>query len=263
MDLGLKDKVAVVLAASAGLGRGVAEVLAEEGCRLALCSRSLERLQPMAQAIRERTGRDVFTQAADVADGVALERFMHAALAHFGRVDILVANAGGPPPGPSDAFTEADYQRAYELTLLSVMRACRVAVPAMRQHKWGRIIMLASTSIKCALENLALSNIFRSAVAGYAKTLALETAAAGIRVNCVMTGPFLTDRMQQLGEAAAQREKITFEQWRERAEKNTLVGRFGRPREMGDLVAFLASERADYLTGACIPLDGGALKTIT
>ncbi|NQS89070.1 SDR family oxidoreductase [Patescibacteria group bacterium] len=263
MDLGIKGKVAVILAASAGLGRGVAEVLTQEGCEVAICSRSSNKLSKAAEHIKDMTGKNVFHQVADVANAQSLISFLEGVMEKYGKIDILVTNAGGPPPGSSEDLNDEQYFSAYELTLMSVVRSCRFVIPAMRKEGWGRIIILSSTSIKCAIDNLLLSNIFRNAVAGFSKSIAMETARQGIRVHCIMSGPFVTDRMIELGTANANKAQITYEEWKKAAEDNTMMGRFGIPKEMGDLVAFLASDCSDYMTGTCIAIDGGALKTIS
>lgn len=263
MDLGLKDKVAVVLAASSGIGQGVATVLAEEGCQLAICARNPSRLDSVAGLIERASGTKVFSKTADVGNPEELNAFFDAVFDRYGRVDILVNNSGGPPPGKTVDFSDAQYQSAFELVLMSKIRACRRVVDSMTENKWGRIINVESTSVKCALEGMVLSNVFRSASAAFAKTLAMECAKNGIRVHTLLTGPFLTNRVNELGMAAAESQGISFDLWRKQAEAGTALGRFGDPLEYGALVAFLASDKADYMTGSCIAIDGGALKTIT
>ena len=263
MDLNIKGKVAVVLAASAGLGKGVAEVLAQEGCEVAICSRSSTKLSKATEQIKANTGKDIFYRVADVAKVHSLFSFLEEVMEQYGKIDILVTNAGGPISGTSDVLNDEQYLSAYELTLMSVVRSCRFVLPIMRKNNWGRIIILSSTSIKCALDNLMLSNVFRNAVAGFSKTIAMETARQGIRVHCIMSGPFVTDRMIELGTINAEKSNITYEEWKSSAEGNTMLGRFGDPKEMGNLVAFLSSDLSNYMTGTCIAIDGGALKTIS
>ena len=263
MDLTLHGKVAIVLAGSAGIGRGIAEVLAQEGCEVAICSRSSEKLRNTAKEIKEMTDKNVFYSVADVSKAESLETFMKKVIEKFGLVDILVTNAGGPPPGSSSELMDEHYQSAHELTLMSVVRSCRFVLPGMCERGWGRIITLTSTSVKSAIDNLLLSNVYRNAVAGFSKSIAMETARDGVRVHCIMPGPFMTDRVLELGTVASNKAKITFEEWKKNAEKNTLLGRFGEPGEMGKLVAFLASDCSSYMTGTCIAIDGGALKTIS
>lgn len=263
MDLGLKGRVAVVLAASSGIGRGIATVLAQEGCNLAICARDASRLALVADEIRSGTGVQVLAETADVADAASLDGFFDQVFGIYGKVDILVNNSGGPPPGKSLNLMDDHYQAAFDLVLMSKVRACRRVVPSMVAHRWGRIINIESTSVKCALDNMVLSNVFRSGAAAFAKTLSMEYARDGIRVHTLLSGPFMTNRVNELGLAAANQKKISFEQWKSEAEAGTALGRFGDPLEYGALVAFLASDRADYMTGTCVAIDGGALKTIT
>ena len=216
-----------------------------------------------AEDIKQDTGKEIFHFVTDVSDAQSLNSFFKEVKKRFGKIDILVTNAGGPPLGSSNDFTDEDYQSAFELTLMSVIRSCSLVLPEMQENGWGRIINLTSTSVKSALENLLLSNVFRSAVAGFTKSIALESARSGIRVHCVMPGPFLTDRMTEIGESISERDNISFEKWKEEAEANTLMGKFGDPLDIGNLVAFLASDRSNYMTGTCIAIDGGALKSIS
>lgn len=263
MDLGLKGKVAVVLAASSGIGRGIAMVLAQEGCNLAICARDPLRLNTVAEEIRSSTRANILAEHCDVASAVSLDGFFASVLKMYGRIDILVNNSGGPSAGQCFDFTDADYDAACNLVLMSKVRACRHVVPGMMARKWGRIINIESTSVKCALENMVLSNVFRSASTAFGKTLSMEVASHGIRVHTVMSGPMLTNRVNELGNAAAYKKGISFEQWKTEAESGTPLGRFGDPLEFGEFVAFLASERAAYMNGTCIAFDGGVLKTIT
>lgn len=263
MDLGLKQRVAVVLAASSGIGLGIARVLAREGCSLAICARDSNRLEAARDQIVAESGAPVLAACADVADAFSLDAFFDKVLSVYGKVDILINNSGGPPPGRVDTLADEAYLHAFNLVFMSKVRASRRVLPSMKQQGWGRIINIESTSIKSALENMVLSNAFRSAAAAYAKTLSIENARDGIRVHTLMSGPFMTKRVDELGNAAANQRGISFEQWKNEAEAGTALGRFGDPLEYGALVAFLASNHADYMSGNCIAIDGGALKTIT
>ena len=178
MDLDLKNRVAVVLAASSGIGRGIATVLAQEGCNLAICARDPRRLEVAANEMRD-VGAHVMAVVADVASASSLDAFYDQVIDGYGKVDILINNAGGPPAGKSLELSEEHYAIAYQLTLMSVVRSCRRVVPLMQKQHWGRIINIESTSIKCALDNMVLSNVFRSAVAAFAKTLSTEYARDG------------------------------------------------------------------------------------
>lgn len=262
MDLGLKDKVAVVLAASAGIGKGIASVLAREGCRLAICARDSDRLSATAEEIRKATGVEVLALPADVSKADSLDRFFDTVFQVYGHVDILINNSGGPTVGRCLNLEDDAYLAASELVLMSKIRACRRVVPAMARQGWGRIINVESTSVKCALDNMVLSNVFRSAATAFAKTLSMEYAREGIRVHTLLSGPFMTNRVNELGQAAANQREISFEQWKTEAEAGTAIGRFGDPLEYGALVAFLASDYSGYMNGTCIAIDGGALKTI-
>ena len=262
MDLRLKDKVAVVLAASSGIGRGIATVLAQEGCNIAICARDKSRLDLVANEIRSATGVQVFAERADVADAISLDGFFDQILSVYGKVDILVNNSGGPKAGSCFEFDDQDFQSAYELVLMSKIRACRRVIPVMVKQRWGRIINVESTSVKSALENMVLSNTFRSASTAFAKTLSMEYGKAGIRVHTLLSGPFHTNRMRELGTTAAKRIGITFDQWRAAAEKESPLGRFGDPLEFGGLVAFLCSDVSGFMNGTTIVIDGGELKNI-
>ena len=263
MDLGLKDRVAVVLASSKGLGRGAAEALALEGCNLAICARNQVELEQAAQTIREQSGRDVLAIVCDVAAPAALDRFFGAILAKFGRVDVLVNNAGGPPAGNSSDFSDTDWFTAYQLTLMSVVRACRHVVPGMIKQRWGRILNITSVSVKQPLPGMILSNTFRPAVAGFAKSLANELAPYGVLVHCLLPGAFLTDRNRSLGSAIAEERGIEFDEVVQEWEQGVPLGRMGDPSEFGDLVAFLASERCSFTTGTCIAIEGSLIKSLT
>ena len=263
MDLGLKGRVAVVLAASSGIGRGIATVLAQEGCSLAICARDSSRLNTVAEAIRSSTKVDVFAQQCDVSNSASIDGFFDSVLNRYGRIEILINNSGGPPAGHCFDFSDTNYDEAFNLVLMSKVRACRRVVPGMINNRWGRIINIESTSVKIALENMVLSNVFRSASTAFAKTLSMEVAPHNIRVHTVLSGPMLTNRVNELGNVAASKRGISFEQWKTEAESSTPLGRFGDPLEFGEFVAFLASERAGYMNGTCIAFDGGILRTIS
>ncbi|MBI9082621.1 MAG: SDR family oxidoreductase [Desulfobacterales bacterium] len=262
MDLRLKGKIAVILASSAGIGKGVATVLAEEGCKIAICGRRMEKLQTAKKEIHGKTGKEVFAKTVDVSRAESLNDFFSAVYSEYGQIDILVNNAGGPPAGDSTSFTDRDYYAAFELSLMSVIRSCRIVLPKMKGQKFGRIITIASTSVKCVMEDMILSNTFRNAVVGFNKSLAIEAAIDGVRVHTLMPGPFMTDRVNELGGAAAKRERLSFNEWKKKAESNTPLRRFGSPEEIGQAVAFLSSELADYMNGTCIPVDGGILANV-
>jgi 3-oxoacyl-[acyl-carrier protein] reductase len=262
VDLGLRGRVAVVLAASRGLGRATAESLAKEGCHVAICARNPLEIQSVAQAIAKHTGSNILGLPCDVANPEALEQFFKIVQARFGCVDILVNNSGGPPPGTFETSSDGEWLNACDLTLMSVIRACRYVVPAMKERRWGRILNITSVSVKHALPGMILSNTFRPAVAGLARSMADELAPFGVLVHCLLPGSFLTDRNRKLGGIAAQHRGIEFEKLVQEWERSVPLGRMGKPSEFGELVAFLASERCSFATGTCFVIDGGQIKSL-
>lgn len=262
MDLGLRGKVALVAAASKGLGRAVAHELAAEGAALAICSRDADAIAEAGRDIAAATGADVLAQAADVSDPAAIAALVDAALARFGRVDILLTNSGGPPSGRFEALDAAAWQRAAELTLFAPVELARRVLPGMKSRGWGRILNVTSIAVKQPIDNLMLSNSLRAAVTGWARTLANEVAPHGITVNNLMPGYTRTERVDELAGVIARREGITPEQATARWEREIPMGRLGDVREFAALAAFLASERASYITGTSIPVDGGWIKAL-
>ena len=262
MDLGIRGKVALVAASSKGLGRAVAEELAAEGANLVLCARGEEALSQTAESIRQRSGVDVVHVAADVSEAAGLERVAGAALKKFGRVDILVNNSGGPPSGPFDTYTPEMWESATRLLLFSVVGLTRAVLPGMKERRWGRILNVTSIAVKQPVEGLMLSNSLRAAVTGFARSLANEVAPFNVTVNNLMPGYTRTDRMEHLARAAGERSgvpvKDTFAKW----EKEIPMGRLGEPREFAALAAFLASDRASYITGSSIAVDGGWIRAL-
>lgn len=261
MDLGLKDKVALVAAGSAGLGLAVATELAREGARVAICGRDETRLAAAADAIRGAGEHSVFTVAVDVAESTGAKRFVDEAAAHFGRVDILVTNAGGPPSGEFLDLDEDAWRKGVDLTLLSAVNLCYAAVPYMRQAGGGRIIAITSVSVKQPLRNLTLSNSIRAAVVGLTKTLSIELAPYNILVNSVLPGWTRTQRVDELMAARSAKQGMPREQVEAGIVGDIPLKRMGEPEEFAALVAFLASERASYVTGVAIPVDGGSIRT--
>jgi 3-oxoacyl-[acyl-carrier protein] reductase len=262
MDLGLNGRVALVAAASRGLGQAVAVALAEEGARVAMFSRRQEAIEAAAAEVRRRTGAELLPLAADVNNPQDLEQVVRATVEQFGRLDILVNNAGGPPPGTFDTLSEEQWQQAVNLTLMSAVRLTRLALPHLRTQGGGRIINLTSSSVREPIANLMLSNAIRSAVAGWAKTLATELAPENILVNCVAPGRIDTERLQELDAANAQRQGRPAEEIRRANETAIPLGRYGQPEEFAAAVAFLASERASYITGTTLYVDGGKLASV-
>ena len=262
MDLGLKGKVALVAAASRGLGRAVAEELAAEGASLVLCARGADSLAAARDHIERGAGVPVVAVAGDVSSAEDVSRVVAAGLARFGRVDILVTNAGGPPAGVFESLTRQDWEAATRLTLTSVLELTRAVLPGMRERRWGRILNVTSIAVKQPVENLMLSNSLRAAVTGFARTLANEVAADGITVNNLLPGYTRTERVEELARAAAGREGVGEAEVRARWEAEIPMRRLGEPREFAALAAFLASERAGYITGTSITVDGGWVRSL-
>lgn len=262
MDLGLSGKVALVAAASKGLGRAVAHELAAEGARLAICSRDRAAIEATAREIADATGAEVLARAADVTRPAEIAAFVDAALARFARVDVLVTNSGGPAPGRFDTLAPAAWQAAAELLLFAPIEFARRVLPGMRERRFGRILNITSIAVKQPVDGLMLSNSLRAAVTGWARTLANEVAADGVTVNNLMPGFTATERMVELAEATARREGISAAEASARWEREIPMRRLAEPREFAALAAFLASERASYITGTSIPVDGGWIRTL-
>ena len=260
MDLGIEGKTAIICGASRGLGKACAEVFAGEGVNMVLCSRNFDRIFDVARTISETFGTEVKPVACDLTHADSPEKLVREAESKFGGVDILINNTGGPPPGTFESFDDVAWENAFNLTLMSVVRMSRAVLPTMIGRGWGRIINLASISVKQPIAGLLLSNALRSAVVGMAKTLSQEVADKGVLINTVATGSFNTERLQSLFDNRAKIQGITPEEAQSQLESTIPVKRIGSPRELAWLVAFLASERASYITGATISVDGGAFS---
>ncbi len=261
MDLNLKGRVGLVNAASRGLGRGIAEALAAEGARLVISSRRQEAIERTAGEISARYGAEVVPVAADVLDAGAAGRLVDAALGHFGGLDILVNNSGGPPGGVFGDFDDAAWQNAFELLLLNVVRMDRAALPSLRSSGHGRIINVASTSVRQPIPGLVLSNSLRAGVAGLAKTLSFELAPDQVTVNTVLPGRILTDRLREGFAGRARLLGVPVDDLaRAEVAKEVPLGRVGEPDDMGKLVAFLCSDAAAYITGQTVAVDGGQVR---
>ncbi|MBX3140578.1 MAG: SDR family oxidoreductase [Trueperaceae bacterium] len=263
MNLGLTGKRALVLAGTSGLGRGTATALAGEGARVAICGRSLERARVVAGEIAEATGNESVTGfQCDVADGADLERLFAAVAAELGGIDVLVGNAGGPPAGGFDTLTDAAWAQAFELTLMSVVRSVRLALPHMRSAGGGSIVVIGSSSVRAPIKNLTLSNAYRPAVQALCKDLATNLAGEGIRVNVVSPGRIDTPRIRELDGKASEREGISLEAARARSVAAIPLGRIGTVEEFGRVAAFLASDASSYVTGVSLLVDGGLVTSL-
>ena len=260
MDLGLQGKVALVAAASRGLGRAVAEELAAEGAALVLCARNADDLRATCAAIEDAAGVPVLGVPADLSLPGAAAQVAEAGLIRFGRIDVLVTNAGGPPSGTFAHLTPEMWEAATRLLLTNAVEMTRAVLPGMKEQGWGRILNITSISVKQPVDNLMLSNSLRAAVTGMARTLANEVATFGITVNNILPGYTRTERVEALARTIAASEGIEPAAAQARWEAQIPMKRLGEPREFAALAAFLCSERASYITGASIAVDGGWIK---
>jgi 3-oxoacyl-[acyl-carrier protein] reductase len=261
MDLGLTGKTALVLAGSKGLGRGIGEALAAEGVAVALAARGQEALDKTVADISARGGR-ALGLSADLADWSSVARAVEQARAQLGPIDILVNNCGGPQPTRASGVAPEVWEEQFRTMVLTFFRLTDLLLPDMRARKWGRIINVASESVIQPIPNLAISNSLRSAVIGWAKTLAGEVAPEGITVNTMLPGAFATDRTLQFQRATSQREGVSVEELMKRTARNIPVGRMGTAAEFGAAAAFLARSLAGYITGSMIRLDGGSIRSV-
>lgn len=260
MDLGLTDRPALVAAASSGLGKASALALAREGARVAICGRDEDRLEAARDEIAGESGTAVVAIPADLATEEGGAEFVRRAVEALGGCEVLVTNAGGPPTGTFDDLSDEDFQRGFELTFLSAVRMTREALPHMRSAGWGRVVLIGSSAVKQPIPGLLLSNSIRTGLMGWAKTVADEVAADGITVNGVLPGRYATPRVTELHEERAAREGRSVDEVAAEDTGAIPVGRIGDPQELGDVVAFLASERASYVTGTFLMVDGGLYR---
>jgi 3-oxoacyl-[acyl-carrier protein] reductase len=262
MDLELKGKVAIVGGASKGLGRACAQVLAEEGARVALCSRSQGELDKAAQEIRDTTGSETLAVVGDLDRPEAVRDLVAATVARFGRLDVLVSNSGGPPLARAVNATEEQWATAVQRSLLFFARMAREAIPHLKKAGGGRIINILASTVYQPIPNLALSGVTRLGVVAFAKSLADEVGRDGILVNNVCPGSILTERMLSNVTNRAKELGIPVDKALEQRAGETAVGRIGEPREMAYLVAFLASSRSSYITGTTMLVDGGLVRSV-
>jgi 3-oxoacyl-[acyl-carrier protein] reductase len=254
VNLGLDGKVSLVCGASRGLGRAIADELAAEGASLALCSRDAERLEAEAAEL------DALALPADLSVAGEPTRVVEATVERLGKLDVLVANTGGPPAGTHDTLTLEDWDRATALLLRSTVELATAALPGMKERGWGRILAVTSVAVKQPVDNLILSNSLRAAVTGFAKTLSREVAPHGITVNTILPGYTATERVTELNRANAESEGVDPSEIQARLEASIPLGRLAEPREFAALAAFLASDRATYITGGAFSVDGGWLR---
>lgn len=262
MDMGLKGKVAVVAGASQGIGKATALGLAREGAKVSICARGEGALNAAAGTIGKENGGQVLAVVADMRKAEDIGKFVGQTVERFGRLDIVVTNAGGPPPGEFMKFTDEDWDRAFRMSFMSAMRLTREAVPHMRRVGGGRIVNITSYAVKEPIAGLVLSNAVRSSVIGMAKTLSRELARDNILINNICPGRIDTERAQKLNQARAERLKRPVEEIHREMTDEIPLGRYGTAEETANLIVFLASERASYITGTTIQIDGGLVRGI-
>jgi len=260
MDLGLKGRGVMVAASSEGIGRAAAEAFAREGAQVAMCARTQKTLLEAAGQIRSETGAEIYAQAVDVTDAGAVQKFVEQAAKQFGRVDVCVANAGGPPAKNFLSITTDEWRKAIDQNFMSVVHLAKASIPYMQRHRWGRIITITSVTVKQPLSDLILSNAVRAAVVGLVKSISNEFGKDRILANNVAPGFTTTERLKELAgtralAAGVPAEKI-YEQWAAEAP----VKRLAEPKEVADAILWLASERASYITGQTVLVDGGIYR---
>lgn len=263
MDLNLNEKVVVVMASSEGIGKATALQFAKKGANVFLSSRNETALKEAVSEIKALSeNNNVYYRVCDVTDGDAIKQFIKYVIQASGNIDVLVNNAGGPPAGTFDHFSDEDWQHAFELNLLSFIRTIREVLPSMRENGSGKIVNIASSSIKETIDNLILSNTFRAGVVGLAKSLSRELAADNILINTIGPGRIETNRMKSLSESRAEKQGVPYEQLRQQSESEVPMGRYGLPKEFANLVVFLCSGANTYVTGQSLTVDGGLVRAL-
>ena len=262
MDLGLTGRVAIIGGGSKGLGRACADSLAAEGAKLAICSRNVEELEAAASEIRAATGTEVLAVPADLSKLEDIQRLIQSAVDRFGRLDIVVANSGGPPSGRAADTDEETWSRSIDMALSFFIRMGREATPHMRQQKWGRVVNILASTVYQPIDNLATSGVTRMGAVAYAKSLADEVGRDNVLVNNVAPGFLMTERMRHIFETRSEETGQDIDTVLEAGSSRIPVGRFGRPEELGDFVAFLCSDKNTYVTGTTILVDGGVVRSV-
>jgi len=257
MDLGLEKRRALVTGASRGLGRAIALALADEGADVVAVARNLDRLGELATSSVAGRGK-VTARVCDLADASAIDGLSNV----LGQTEVLILNTGGPPPGRADEISDATWSKQFEVMFLSAVRLARLALPGMRERGFGRIIAVVSSGVIQPIPNLGISNAIRSALVGWAKTLAGEVASQGITVNCLAPGRIATDRVAELDQGRAQREGISLDEVERQSRLGIPAGRYGDVAEFASVATFLASSRSSYLTGDIIRVDGGMIRSV-
>ena len=259
MDLGLKGRGVIVAASSQGIGLATAEAFAREGAQVAMCARTEKTLTEAADKVR-KTGAEVYAETLDVTDGNAVQRFTEQVAKRFGRIDVCVANAGGPPAKNFLSIAAEEWRKAIDLNLMSTVHLAKAVIPYMQRHRWGRIITITSISVKQPIADLVLSNSVRAAVVGLLKSLSNEFGKDGILVNNVAPGYTATERLQELAQVRALAAGRSAQEICDTWAAETPVRRLGNPKEIADVIVWLASERASYVTGQTILADGGIYR---
>ena len=264
MNLGIRGRIAIVCAASQGLGRGAATALAREGASIVVCSRDKKRISEAAAGMRRTAakGAEVVPMVADMSSAADIERLVKATAKRFGRIDILVSNAGGPPVASFPDLSDEAWEQGARLTLMSTVRCIRAVLPYMKKQGWGRIVTITSITARQPINDLVISSSIRPGLLGLTKVLGNQYAADGICINAVAPGFILTDRQKEIGAARANTRGMTFDEYLKESAREVPLGRFGRPEELADVIAFLCSEKASYVTGTTVTVDGGLARGI-
>jgi 3-oxoacyl-[acyl-carrier protein] reductase len=258
MDLGINGRIALVTGASRGLGYACAETLSKEGVRVAVCGRSADRINDAAKEIADQTGGEVVPFVADVSSSDDIDKLLRDVTITLGGIDILLANNGGPPRGGFDALSDEAWQEGFNITMMSTVRLIRGVLPSMKEKKWGRVLTVVSSSVRQPVDSLDLSNSIRPGVVGLFKSLAVTMGEHNILFNCVAPGRIMTKRFLQGSKNA----NMTEEEYAEKHRKTIPLGRIGTPEEFANVVTFLASERASYVNGATVIVDGGMIRSL-